>query len=86
MIPLLATDNLGYAPYSTLNWCYIKDNQYSKQNLRQNGRVIALFFVGGKLWEVMTYIWISVLYAVLIGIKVSQVGQSASMAAPVLLG
>lgn len=77
MIPLLATNSLGYAPFVASNWCYIKDNRYSSQNLRKNVKVILLILVGGKLWEVMTYVWISVLY-VLIRIKVSRVSHSVS--------
>ena len=72
MIPLLLTDNLGYAPFVASNWCYIKDNHYSTQSLTRNRKVIALILVGGKLWEIITYVWISVLYFT-IRVKVSQV-------------
>ena len=75
MLPLLLTDNLGYAPYVASNWCYIKDNHYTTQSLEKSRKVIVLLFVGGKLWEIITYIWISVLYVV-IRIKVSQVSGS----------
>ena len=72
MIPLLLTDNLGYAPYVASNWCYIKDTKYTKEGLVSSKKVILFLFVGGKLWEILTYIWISVLYFI-IRIKVSQV-------------
>ena len=70
VLPLLMTDNLGYAPYVASNWCYIKDKDYATQSLGHSRKVTALLFVGGKLWEIMTYVWISVLY-IMIRIKVS---------------
>ena len=73
VLPLLWTDNLGYAPYVASNWCYIKDTQYTKQRLAKDTKVIVFLFVAGKLWEILTYVWIMVLYAV-ICLKVSQVG------------
>ena len=70
VLPLLVTDNLGYAPYVASNWCYIKDKDYTTQGLGRSPKVTALLFVGGKMWEIITYVWIFVLY-VLIRIKVS---------------
>lgn len=72
MLPLLLTDNLGYAPYVASNWCYIKDTKYTQEGLVSSKKVIILLFVGGKLWEILTYVWISALYLI-IRIKVSQV-------------
>jgi G protein-coupled receptor 157 len=76
VLPLLLTDNLGYAPYVASNWCYIKDKDYATQSLGHSRKVTALLFVGGKLWEIMTYVWISVLY-IMIRIKVSSQPQRA---------
>ena len=65
MLPLLLTDKLGYAPFVTSNWCFIKDDRYSSQNLDHNRSVIAMILVGGKLWEILTYVWISALYFII---------------------
>jgi G protein-coupled receptor 157 len=70
VLPLLLTGNLGYAPYVASNWCYIKDKRYTSNSLTEAPKVIVFLFVAGKLWEIMTYVWISVVY-VAIRLKVS---------------
>ena len=60
MLPLLFTSNLGYAPYVASNWCYTKDSNYKSDGRSCDPKVVVLLFVGGKLWEIMTYVWISV--------------------------
>ena len=72
MLPLLFAGKLGYAPYVASNWCYIKDTRYTEQSLATDWNLIIFLFVGGKLWEIMTYLWISVLYVV-IRLRVSRV-------------
>ena len=72
VLPLLLTGNLGYAPYVASNWCYIRDQSYTRKSLAKDLKVIIFLFLGGKLWEIMTYVWISVLY-IGIRLKVSHV-------------
>lgn len=59
VIPLLLTGNLGFTPYVASNWCYIKDAGYS---LSHDPRAISLLFIGGKLWEILSYVIVIVLY------------------------
>lgn len=59
VLPLLLTRNLGYAPYVASNWCYIRDESY---DLRHDPRAISLLFVGGKFWEILSYLIVIVLY------------------------
>lgn len=59
VLPLLLTRNLGYAPYVTSNWCYIKDTHY---DLLSDPKTIALLFVGGKFWEIISYLVVIILY------------------------
>ena len=61
VLPLLLTGNLGYAPYVTSNWCFIKDTSYNK-SLVTNYRAISLIFVGAKFWEIMSYFIVIILY------------------------
>ena len=54
-LPLLITGNLGYSPFAASTWCYIS----TKNSL---GYTIGLVLVAGKLWEILTYILVIVLY------------------------
>lgn len=75
VLPLLLTGNLGYAPYVASNWCYIKDTHYGLLN---DSKTIVLLFVGGKFWEIISYLIVIVLY-VWIKVFLSRVSiQSAS--------
>jgi G protein-coupled receptor 157 len=60
VLPLLLTGNLGFAPYVASNWCYIKDT--TDYGLLHNPKTISLLFVGGKLWEILSYLTVIVLY------------------------
>lgn len=62
VVPLLATQNLGFAPYVASNWCYIRDTQFDKHRLLQKPNVIVLLFVGGKFWEIISYFVVIFLY------------------------
>ena len=62
VVPLLVTRNLGYAPYVAANWCYIKDNDFSKHQLLQKPNIIVLILLGGKFWEILSYIVVIALY------------------------
>lgn len=61
MLPLLGWQKLGYAPYVASNWCYIKDSDY-KSDLKGHQDVIVFILVAGKLWEMITYVFIMVIY------------------------
>ena len=66
-LPLLIAGKLGYSPYAASNWCFIKD--YLPHNDPRyicghlNFEVTLLVLVGGKAWEVLTYVLVIVLYA-----------------------
>lgn len=62
VLPLLATGNLGYAPYVASNWCYIKDIDYSSKHLLQKPKTIALLFLAGKFWEILSYVFVIIIY------------------------
>ena len=68
-LPLLITGKLGYGPYATSNWCFIKGELSQNQNSYYCGHlnydVTLLVLFGGKLWEIITYILIIVLYVVI---------------------
>ena len=62
VFPILLTRNLGYTPYVTSNWCFIKDTQFNRERLLHKPKVILLTLVGGKFWEVVSYLVVIVLY------------------------
>ena len=65
-LPLLITGKLGYGRYAVSNWCFIKsalsqnDKSYFCGHLNYKTTLLVLF--GGKLWELLTYAVIIVLY------------------------
>ena len=73
VIPMLATGKLGYSPYATSNWCFVKDSNYN--GLREHGLTVALILVGGKGWELVSYVSVSLLY-ILIFCNVNKVKLS----------
>ncbi len=60
--PLLVMGKLGYAPYVTSNWCYIRDTHFYKHQLLQKPDIVALLLVGGRFWEMLSYIIVVALY------------------------
>ena len=56
----LIMDKLGYAPYAAANWCFVKSD--AGNGLQYKEILIVLF--NGKLWEVLTYVVVLVLYCV----------------------
>ena len=54
-LPLLVMGKLGYSTYATSNWCFIKGQSGSKEE-------IALILVGGKFWEILSYVFVIVVY------------------------
>lgn len=57
MLPLLVTGNLGYSHYAVSNWCFIKHNNAN------NRLEIPLILIGGKLWEILSYLFVVVMYS-----------------------
>lgn len=67
VVPLAMLGKLGYAPYAASNWCFVKDNNWYSSSLEQDGETILIIFLAGKLWEILTYISVTVFF---IGIAV----------------
>ena len=61
-LPLLVTGYLGFAPFGASTWCFIYD-LYRHGHGALNQRDIALVLVAGKLWEILTYVAVVILYA-----------------------
>ena len=65
-LPLLFKQKLGYSPYAASNWCFVKDylpnNDPKYLCGKLNYEVILLVLVGGKAWEIATYVLVIVLY------------------------
>ena len=59
-VPMLVFGKLGYAPYVTSNWCYIKDD--NGDPLTKKPFVILYILLGGNFWQVISYIVVLVLY------------------------
>ena len=60
-IPLLCTRRLGFTPFSTANWCFIKESQSQIQPISQD-LFIFLVLVVGKFWEILSYVVVTILY------------------------
>lgn len=58
--PLLITGHLGFAPYTASTWCFIYDDQYVTPHLKS--KEVGIILVGGKLWEMLTYTVVIILY------------------------
>ena len=71
VIPLVATRYLGYAPYAASNWCFVKNTNVSR-SLKNNPAEIIIILFDGKLWEILTYIIVTVLF-ILISAHVAKV-------------
>ena len=65
--PLTGFSKLGYARYAASNWCFVRDpnNTSNIANLQNNTETIALIFVAGKQWEILTYIGVILIYALI---------------------
>ena len=66
VIPLFATGNLGYAPYAASNWCFVRVQNYTDSNFRHEGLTIFIVFMAGKLWEILSYVIVTILYIMII--------------------
>lgn len=74
VIPLVATGHLGYAPYAASNWCFVKDTHYQNRGLKRDTTEIIIILFNGKLWEILTYVIVTVLF-ILISTHVAKVGS-----------
>ena len=66
IVPLIALRKLGYAPYATANWCFVKEIQYDSSLLDQYKSIIFIF-LAGKFWEILTYFGVIIMYAHIAG-------------------
>ncbi len=60
-LPLLIAGKLGYSPYAAVTWCYI----YQPVVVVDNGlsmNTVVWLFLGGKLWEIISYFVVVGLY------------------------
>lgn len=57
VMPLLWTGQLGYSHVATSSWCFIKHQHHKFVQ-------VMLILVGGKLWEILTYLIILILYSI----------------------
>ena len=70
--PLTGFMKLGYAHYAASNWCFVAEppNTSHNANLKNkniNPETVVLIFVAGKLWEILTYIGVILIYALIAG-------------------
>ena len=68
--PLTGFLKLGYARYAASNWCFVADPPSNTSNiadLKNNTETIAFIFVAGKQWEILTYIGVILIYALIAG-------------------
>ena len=59
LLPLLILDKLGYSPFATSNWCFIKSKYHEGIDTEE----VMLILVGGKFWEILSYCFVIVMYA-----------------------
>ena len=59
LLPLLVTQKLGPSHYAASNWCFIRGHEQDDHMSKQE---IALILVGGKLWEILSYLFVVVMY------------------------
>lgn len=68
VLPLLCADKLGFTQYAASNWCFVKDAEiyYTGPEAGQknsiNWKTISLMLVAGKLWEILSYMFVVVMY------------------------
>ena len=67
IVPLTVLGKLGYARYAASNWCFVADppNTSKIASLQNNTDTIVLIFVAGKQWEILTYIGVILIYALI---------------------
>ena len=69
IVPLIGVQRLGYARYAAADWCFVADQMANgtTTGLLTSFETIVFIFVGGKLWEILTYIGVIVIYAHIAG-------------------
>ena len=72
VVPLVATGRLGYAPYAASNWCFVKNTNFT-HGLKTDPTEIIIILFNGKLWEILAYVVVTVLF-ILISTHVAKVG------------
>ena len=63
IVPLTVLDKLGYARYAASNWCFVAEPNIT--NPRSSSETIAFIFVAGKQWEILTYVGVILIYALI---------------------
>ena len=63
IVPLAALKILGYARYAASNWCFVAQN--ASNSLQNDTDTIVFIFVAGKQWEILTYIGVILIYALI---------------------
>lgn len=61
IVPLIGLRKLGYAPYATANWCFVKEIRYDI-TLLDDYKSIIFIFLAGKFWEILTYFGVIIMY------------------------
>lgn len=56
-LPLLCMHQLGYSPFAASTWCFIQESPKKTK--------IGLILVAGKLWEILAYVLVILLYAII---------------------
>ena len=65
LLPLLVTGKLGHSSYAVSNWCFIRSPRAHRGGEASGGvdkAEVALILVGGKLWELLSYLFVIVMY------------------------
>jgi len=57
VVVLLESNQLGYSHIATSTWCFIRQKAHNRKFLQ-----IILIMVGGKLWEILAYFVVLILY------------------------
>ncbi len=61
--PLLVDGRLGQSRIAASTWCFIEDHNYQEGKFSSD--TIVVTFLAGKLWEVLTYVVVCILYLVI---------------------
>ena len=67
VLPLLCTDKLGFTQYGASNWCFIKEASIYKStehSMSMSVETVTLMFVAGKFWEILSYVFVVVMYGI----------------------
>ena len=64
VLPLLYMDKLGFTLHAASNWCFIKNANFyhGSSNDNLDSLTIGLMLVGGELWEILSYVFVVLMY------------------------